>query len=351
MKKSKLRRFLSLVLALAIGLAPFLSQAGEVRAADLTGGSVSLSDSRPSGTSVSYTIDFDNVTTSTIKCIKVEFDSQADGGGGKPTGMNIASATFGETSDYIPTPGSWGISSNDTSGVSSITYETGEIPASSSDRTVVLSGITNGSVADTGYFVILSTYNNIDCASSPVDDGIATYIYTGGQSVSLTVDPSISFMVAAVDSGQTVNGATTTVTTTTSTIPLGTVTESANAIGAHTLTVTTNAGSGFYVYTRYSGKPTSGSNDIDDHTGDHTTPTTMSAATEAFGYTTDDTANYSQFNSNKWAKFTSANEEVMKGTGPVSSDSNKIGYQVGVAATTPAGSYTTTVILTCTPNY
>ncbi len=352
-----IKKILASTLALAVGLTPLTPVLSGVSAASLTGSKVALSDSRPSGTSVSYDLEFDNVTTSAIKCLKVEFDTAADGTGGKPTGLDITSAALSGSSDYIPTPASWSVSNNNTTGVSSITFATGETPAGATDRNVILTGITNGSTAETGYYAIFSTYNNTDCTSSGVDTGIGTFIYVTGQAVSLTVDPTIAFNVAAVASSQTVNGATTTVTSTDGTIPFGTVTTGALSIAAHDATVTTNAGSGYTIYIRYTAKPTSGSNDIDDHSGSNAAPSAMSAGTEAFGYTTNDsslsgTATRFTDSAPEYAAFTTSNAEVAYSAAAVSSETTRIGYAVGISGTTPAGTYgASTVILTATPAY
>lgn len=358
MKKEKLKKILGVVLVVALGVSPLFVLVSPVQSATLTGGSLTLSDSRPSQASVSYTVDWDNVTTSSIKCIKCVF-SDAATGGSVPTGINTASAALDATTDYIPTPGSWTADGSTTNGTVKITYTTGETPTSASDRTVVLTGITNGSTADTGYYLQFSTYNNTDCSLDGVDSGTISFIYTSGQAVSLTVDPSISFTIASVGSGQTVNAATTNVVTTATTIPLGTVTASTNGIGAHDLTVTTNASSGYTVYVRYSDQPTSGSNTIDDHTGTNASPASFSSAgTEAFGYTTNDSSlgtgtadRFTSSGGNKWGKFTSSNLEVAYSSSAVSSDTTRVGYQVGISGTTEAGSYTTTVILTALPAY
>jgi len=359
MSKQKLGfKILSTAVSLSLGLMPFAPTFSHVSAASLTGSKVAISDSRPSIASTSYDIEFDNVTTSAIKCIKVEFDTAADGTGGKPSGLDITSAALSGTSDFIPTPASWSVSNNNTTGISSITFATGETPAGATDRNVILTTITNGSVAETGYYVIFNTYNNVDCASSGVDSGIGTFIYATGQSVSLTVDPTIAFNVQAVASAQSVNSATTTVTSTDGTIPFGTVTSGALGIAAHDATVTTNAGSGYTVYIRYTAKPTSGANDIDDHTGTNASPTTLAAGTEAFAYTTNDavlgTGTAARFTTAppKWAAFTTSNAEVAYSAAAVSSETTRIGYAVGVSGTTPAGTYgTSTVILTATPAY
>jgi hypothetical protein len=131
-------------------LSPLISL--RVNAATLTNGSVTLSDSRISQASVSYTSQFSSVTTAVIKCIKVQF-SDSTTGGSKPSGLDITSAAFSGTSNYVPTPASWSIANNNSTGVSQITFATGETPASASSRTVVLTGITNGSTVDTSYFI------------------------------------------------------------------------------------------------------------------------------------------------------------------------------------------------------
>jgi hypothetical protein len=353
------RKSLAIALVINLLVSPLSSLVGQAQAATLTGSKVAISDSRPSGTSVSYDIEFDSVTTSAIQCIRVEFDTQADGGGSKPSGLDITSLALSGSTDYIPTPGSWGVSNNNSTGVSSITFGSGETPASATDRNVILTTITNGSTPETGYYVIFNTYNNTNCSSSGVDSGTGTFIYVTGQSVSLSVDPSISFDLAAVSNSQSVNGATTSVTTTDGTIPFGTVTTSTSGIAAHDATVTTNAGSGYTMYIRYTQAPTTGAASIDDHSGSNASPTTMSPGTEAFGYTTNDatlgTGTADRFTSsggNKWAAFTTSNAEVGYSGTSVSSQTIRLGYQVGISGTTPAGAYgSSTVIITATPAY
>ncbi|MCL4367511.1 hypothetical protein M1563_05085 [Patescibacteria group bacterium] len=332
---------------------PYLLTGQVVSAAALSGGSLSLSDSQPSASSVSYTLNWSGVTTSAIKCVKVVF-SDAASGGSAPTGMVTSGVGLSGSSDYMPTPGSWSAASAQ-AGTVTVTYNSGETPASASDRTIILTGITNGSSAGTTYFAQFSTYNNTDCSSSAVDSGTISYVYTSGQAVSLTVDPAISFSISSVDSGQSVNSSTTTVTTTSTTVPFSTVDDQNNAIAAQTLTVSTNAGSGYTVYARYSAAPSNGTHNITDFTGTNASPSSFSAAgTEAFGYTTESTSlsgTADRFSGGKWAKFTTSDAEVAHSAAAVSSDATKIGYQVGVSGDTPAGSYTTTVILTATPSY
>jgi len=354
----RLSRLLPVVVALALVVSPFFGMP-PAQAATLTGGFTALDDGRPDQTSVSYTIEFDNVTTSAIKCIKMVF-SDAATGGSVPSSMDTTSASITDGStDYIPTSASW-TEDVTTNGTIEFTYATGETPASASDATIVVGGIENGDTADTTYYLQFSTYNNTEWSSDAVDSAGVSVIYTSGQAVSLTVDPSISFAIAGVNSSESVNGATTTETSTSTTIPLGTVTSSTNGVAAHDTTVTTNAGGGYTTYIKYTAVPTSGSDTIDDCTGTNSSPsTTFPTGTEAFGYTTEDSTlsvtgdGADRFTNpgNEWAKFTTSNLEAAYSSSEVSSETIRIGYQVAIAATTAAGTYTTTVVLTCTPTY
>jgi len=350
-----------IIVAVLVLLVLLCWQATSVLAATLTSASLTISDPRPSTSSVTYDFQASGVTTSAIQCIKFEFDTAANGSGGKPTGMTLTSAAFSGSSDYIPTPGSWTVTNDNANGISTITG-TSQTPAAASGRNAILTTITNGSTANDDYYLLFSTYNNTDCSSSPVDSVTVGFLYTDGQAVSVNVDGSLSFAVAGVvgDGVATVNGATTTngLTTTSTTIPFGTVTSSANRIAAQDLTVSTNSSTGYTVYTRYTGQLTSGSNTIDNHTGSNASPTAFSAAgTEAFGYTTEDSSlsgtatRFTSSGGNKWAAFTTSNAELVYHATSVSSQTTRVGFQTGISGSTEPGSYTTTVIYTTVPLY
>lgn len=346
--------------ALVAVVVPVLYIAGAAQAATLSTASIGLSDPRPSTASAVYTTTASNVTTSSIRCIRIEFDTAANGTGGKPAGLTLTGATF--SGNYVPTPGSWTVTNDNTNGFTTITLAAGEIPASAAARTAILSGITNGNTAGTSYYALFSTYNNVDCSTTPVDSVSMQFIYTDGQAVSVSVDGSLSFAVAGVtgNGSITVGGITITngLATTSTTIPFGTVTASTNKVAAQDLTVSTNAGLGYTVSTRYTGTPTTGTYTISDlATHTNATPGAFSAAgTEAFGYTTEDatlgTGTTTRFNtSNKWAAYTTSNAEVAYNGAPVASQVTRVGYQVGISGATEPGAYLSTVIYTATPVY
>lgn len=325
-------------------------------AATLSSISLSPSDSRVSQTSI-YTITQSSVTTSNIRCIRVEFDTAADGSGGKPAGMTITGATFNAGSNIVPTPASWSPSNNNGTGVISITEATGETPASASSRTIVLGAITNPSSAGTVY-ALVNTYNNTDCSTSPVDAGVVAFAITDGTVVSAIVDPTLTFTVS--DNAAACNGVSPTANTSGSgtAVSLGRVNTGNLPFRSQNLAVSSNANGGYTVYARYTGQMNDGAgHNIANWTGTNASPTaTWAANTEAFGYTSSDatlgtgTANRFTNGGAKFAALSTTDSEVSyAASGPVASDTNCVGYQIGVAGTTRAGSYSTTVVYTAVP--
>lgn len=328
-------------------------------AVTLTSASLKLADPRPSATNVKYTFQASSVSTSATRCIKFVFSTTV-AGTTVPSNMSTAAAALDTTNtNYVPTPANWTTDGSTTNGTVTIVNATGETPASSTSRIIAIDGITNSDTADVTYFAKITTYGNQDCSTSPIDNSTIAFIVTNGQAVTMTVDPTLTFSIAGTTAGATCNGATSNVETTATTVPLGSLTTSANNIGSQDLTVSTNAGTGYTVAARYTGKPTFGTNDIDDHTGTNAAPTLFSGpGTEAYGYTTNDstlgTGTADRFTSsggNKWAAFTTTDAEIAYSSNGVTAETTCIAHQAGVAALTAAGSYATSAIYTATPIY
>jgi hypothetical protein len=335
------------------------AQAINVHAATLSLASVALSDPRPNGTA-NYDFNGSSVSLSLIKCIKLQFSDTATGTN-VPAGMSTTGGgvTVDTTnSDYVPSISGWTFT-HAVNGTLTLTNVAGATPASASSRDVIIDGITNGSTADTKYWLHFSTYNNTDCATSPVDNAAVLYLYTNGSTLTLTVDDTLSFTVNAVGAAQACDGTTTTAASTATTIPFGTVTSAANAIVCQDLQAATNATSGYTIYARYTSKPTNAlAQTIADFTGTNAAPTPFSAAgTEAYGYTTNDaslgtgTANRFTNPAQNWAAMTATNAELAYEPAGVNATTYRVGHQVGISNVTRPGTYTTTIIYTCTPIY
>jgi hypothetical protein len=327
-------------------------------AATLASASLSISDPRPSALNTTQTFTGTIPASPTaIKCIKLQYTDTATGSTA-PAGINTSSSTLNAGSTYI-TPASWTLA-NPANGTIQITNAAGQTPTAGS-RNVIINGITNPNTADTRYWLKFNTYNNIDCATSPVDNATVLFILTNGSTLTLSVDNSLSFTVNAVGAGAGCDGTTTTAASTATTIPFGTVTAASNAIVCQDLTAATNATSGYTISARYTSAPTNAlAQTIANHTGSNAAPTAFSAAgTEAYGYTTNDatlagsnpTANRFTSPSQGWAAMTTTNAELAYEPAGVTSTTYRVGHQVGVSTITKPGTYTTTVIYTCTPVY
>ncbi|MDX1765879.1 MAG: hypothetical protein R3313_02910, partial [Candidatus Saccharimonadales bacterium] len=193
-----------------------------------------------------------------------------------------------------------------------------------------------------------------------VDTVTMAYIYKAGELVELTINPTLTFVCNAVGSGQDVQpnkdtgGVQTTVASTASGIDHdNNVTAAANGISAHDLEVNTNASGGYDVFIRHTQQLTNANSDtIANHTGTNAAPTTFpGAGNEAWGYTTDD-ADLAQFGAAEYAGFTTSNEQVLTNSGATgTAETTRVGHQVGVANTTPAGTYLTTIVYTIVATY
>lgn len=371
-KSNIVRTKIAQVTAIVMSISSMLISSNAALATNLSVSSTSLTDPRPSASSVSYNFKGGGtgglVSATLIKCVKVVISNSAitttapTGFSGTAATVNAATSTLINSSATGWTLAkSDGTASTGQNNILQYTNSTGVTPTAttSAGATFNLDALTNGSVADVKYWYYISTYGATDCTTSPVDNATVQFIYTNGSTLSLTVDSTLSFTVNAVASAQSCDGTTTTQASTATTIPFGTVTASANSIVCQDLTAATNATNGYTIYTRYTGKPTNAlSQTIADHTGTNTTPTNFSAAgVESYGYSTNSstlgTGTFNRFTnpSQNWAAQTTSNQEIGYVSSGVTSTTYRIGHQVGISLTTRPGTYTTTILYTCTPVY
>lgn len=349
----KFKRLSKRVRSLVIGAAASAMVVGNVASvAALSDSSLSLSDPRPSQTGVTYTFDSSGFDTGTsLQCITLQLNDAANMGGSVPSAIDTTGAAL-DASGTLVTETNW-TGAYGTNGLLQLTYGAGEVPAGSGS--LVFTGIDNGDTDGTTYYAQLNTYSNIDCSTGLTDSATVAYVYKAGEPVSLTIDPTLTFTCVGVASSSAVNGGTTTAASTASGIDFGNnVTSSTNGISAHDLQVTTNASGGYVVYIRHTGQLTNGSSDtIDNHSGTNLTPSAFPAAgTEAWGYTTEDATlsavgdGANRFTATgEYAGFTTSNEEVVVNTAAApGTETTRVGHQVGVASTTEAGTYNTTIV-------
>jgi hypothetical protein len=371
-----MKAFVSRIAAVLVAVAGVTFNAGLASAATYTNSSVALSDPRPSQASVNYTWTGSSVTSGTIKCVKAVFATTSTGDTA-PTNWSGASGSITAASSTLVNSSAtnWSLATTDgtaSTGQKNIWKYTnsaaGITPSTLTGATFIMAGITNSSVADTGYYLQFSTYNNTDCQSNPVDNATVQFINTNGSTLSLTIDNSLSFSVAGVSQGTNCAGTSTPAAqnSTGTTLPFGTVTASNNSFACQDLSAATNATNGYTIFARYTAKPTNAlSQTIQDvqNSGSNSAPAAFtSTGTEGYGYTTNDqslstcggSCNANRFYNGTtyaYSPLTSSNAEVAYEAAGVTSTTYRITHQVGVSLTTNPGTYTTTVIYTCTPVY
>ncbi len=368
--KSTLTLFLIAAL-LNLFLFPFLAQ--KVNAGTLTSAKMTISDSRAGLASVTYDGAFTATVSTSIKQLTVLFCTTASGTCTTPTGIVTTSAV--RSADNITGTGRTDTFTANGTLTTVVTTPTTESPLA---KTITYTTITNPTTVNTTYFARITTYS--DTGTTVIDTATVAFAVLDTTSIAVTasVDPTLTFTVAAVNTG-TVNGATINVTTSTAIlIPFGTLSSGSTKIAAHDLSVTTNAPNGYTIAVKIptnsvTGNPplyisnAASSENIDDFTGTNATPTTWSSPagtsksvnTGFFGYTTNDavlgTGTVDRFTSaggNKWTGFTtSALEVAYSAVGVSSAETTRVGWQAEVNGLQPAGSYTGTVVLVATPTY
>ncbi len=204
---------------------------------------------------------------------------------------------------------------------------------------------------------VFSTSNGTGAALEVRDGKVAIVSQVN---VSATVPSSLTFAIDGVTAGNACanSGGNADITTTSTTVPFGIYTGAETKIGCQTLTVSTNATSGFVVTMEQDQDLTSaGSDTMKKYSGIYATPTTWASppgsGTESyFGFTTDDT-DYSVFQTSKYSNV-AANEtpySIMTEDGPVSSEVNVVSYQLEVTGLQEAGTYSNTVMYIATATF
>lgn len=310
-------------------------------AAGLTAGSMILSTDAISATGVSYTLSFANVTSGTIKCIDIRI-TDTIGSDSKPTGVDVTSTLFNSASTIISSPASWGVTNNNTTGHIALTDASGDTTAT--PGTIVLTGITNGSVADTTYYVEVNTYGNTDCSTGPVDYGAIGYVYVNGVLISGSVNPSLGFAISSTSCS------------------LGTLSSSAASSCSHTISAGTNASSGYTLSYLAATDLTSGSNTISDS---GTSGATSTPGTEQFGLNLKNNATpdvgadpsggsgtaSTHYDTADTFSFDTSGATVATASSYTTTTTFTASYLANISTSTKAGTYATTMTYNITANY
>jgi hypothetical protein len=355
----RIRPFSIKLTAFVIAFASLLFNVGLVNAATLTTTSIALANSQPSATT-SYNFTASGVTGSAIECVQEVYSVSADGTGGVPTGMTTTGASLDATSTYITTA-HWAVATSPVNGTVAFQYSTGTTPSASG--TIQADGIVNSSVATTtsGYWMNFSSWTGPAsagvCTGTKVDSAEDGFTVTTGNTLSLTVSPTLTFQVSAITTSGTCSDGSThpTVASTATTIPFGTIAPGTNGIVCQNLNAATNSTHGFTIYAAFNNAPTNATaQTITSVAALYTAPATFATngAQGGYGYSTSDTSGSNLFaTGTKYAAMTTTNEPVAFSSVGVTSANYVVTHQVGVTTTTFPGTYSDTIFYTCTPVY
>lgn len=174
-----------------------------------------------------------------------------------------------------------------------------------------------------------------------------------------TGGPTLTLSFAGVNSGTTIAGATTTITSGANTVSYGSLVPNVTAIGAQTLTVSTNATGGYTTTLQQDG-------DLRNNNSDSISPVSGTNASPAawptgitngyFGYHTTDSAlctgTSARFSSNDtYAAATTSPAEIACSTTTATNEQTSIVYKVEVGTQQDAGTYQNTITYVTTAQY
>lgn len=253
----KLKNLIVSSLMVAVGLA----LASKASANELSAQSLTLSDPRPNVAST-YSFAFTHTSSSTIRKFTFDFcqDPSSDSGAtvcdDPITTGNMATPTLNSVSANLGVIGDWGVTVN--SKVITVRQSTAAVTVNATTPlTLQLGGITNSLLTEDcdedlnnaendTCFVWIKSYNDSDVV---VDTGVVTYTIVQEVQVTAKVDPTFTFVVAGIGANTATNGVTTSVASTSTTLPFGSLVPGTPKYAAHALYVTTNTGSGYSVTT------------------------------------------------------------------------------------------------------
>jgi len=333
-----------------------------VYAGSFTTSKVTIDNSRSGQSGVSHTYSFITGTTGNIKTVEMLYCTTVSGTCTTPNGIVTTSASQGSISGLGASTTNFA-----TNGTLTLTVTSESSVASGTTITLPYSNITNPTTMNSSFFVRITSKDN---ASATIDSTTVAFATLTNTSITITADVASTFSVAItpVITGS-VNGQAINITSTTaSSIPFGALTTGGTKAAAHDVTVITNSTNGYVITVKATNPPLiDGSNNIDNFTEPNSLPLAWSSPaggspnvnTGFLGYTTEDsslcTGTVDRFTSsggNKWAGFDVTPYEVGCNTAAVTSgETTRVGWQVEINGTQPAGSYTGDIIIVTTPTY
>ncbi len=394
-KVGKMQLGVVLFLLLLISSLGIYFSLGTTKAAALTSVRDILSSSQPGATSthqITFVHQSGIAQANGDKTITIEFDTSGtsfDLTGVTTTDIDFAvgSSNNCDTATYTEydvagatSTGAWGVVVNTTTDTMTLTYPSNSTTTITANRCVRVKVGGNATFRATGANNITnpaksagvgtSDVYTIAVAGTSADSGNTLVAIIEGVSVSATVAESLTFTITGVVDTSCIQGkggsGYSSASTTSSTVPFGTLTADTFVQGCQDILVKTNAPSGFNLTTRTSSSLINANNnsipdtDCDGEDCTTTAATTWTTATDSgFGYTCDpggttDACNADFSTSTVFRPFSSSTAISVASSATATAAAGKtqrILYKIAVDSAQQAGVYNTTVTWVASPSF
>jgi len=263
-KKIKKYGKITLVLGLILVLMAMYLSIAPAQAALITNRETKISDSRPGQTGVIYDFEGDHTTT-VVRCLRMRICTTATGTCTVPTGLVTTNGVKDSVNWSGWDPANWTGYFGDNG---DIRYKYPDGEEGDTNYSFSTSNITNPTSAGT-YFARVATYSDVGC-NTLVDEGVTAFAIISGVTVTATVAETLTVTVSGIAAADCTQSSGTSVTTTATTVPFGTISPDTFYRGCQNIRVATNAPNGFSMTTQEQTNLRSGTTNIPDTTCDAT---------------------------------------------------------------------------------
>ncbi len=322
-------------------------------AAQLSGRSLSLSNSSGGATGVSYTFASAALPTSgtAVKSLKVQFCTAASGACTTPSGFSSSASTLSSQPTGLGAGSGWTANTSSSGELRILNAANATTP--SGVVSVPWGGVVNPTANNTTFYGIITTYSDAAWAT-PLDSGVVAVSTSQQIQVNLSVLETLTFCTGTAITGQNCG------TVTGSTVSLGNASISSTNSGTSVMAAATNATTG-YTIAVYGTTLTSGGNTITALASQtassvgssqfginlkaNTTPSVGANVTGTGSATA--TANYATADSFRYV----SGDSIASVGAPTNGNTFTVSYMANIAGTTAPGTYTTNLTYVATGTF
>jgi hypothetical protein len=343
---------LSLITSVAVMAVTPMLAAMPVGASQITGRSVTLSNSAGAATGVSYALVTAAVPTATaVKSVQIQFCTSASGACTTPTGFSASTSTLASQPTGLGATSGWTVNTATAGSLRIVNASNATVPTGA--VTINWAGVTNPTANNTTFYGVVTTYSD-SAWTTPLDTGTVALSTATQIQVALTVSEALTFCAGTSITGQNCGSIAG------NTVNLGVGSTTTASTGTSVLAASTNAASGYSI-TVSGATLTSGGNLITANTSNaassvgtkqfglnlvsNSAPTVGSAVT---GIGTGVAAtNYNTTNSFRFG----TGETVATVAVPTNANAYTVSYVANIDGVTPPGSYNTNLTYVATANF